>query len=363
MRIPSTSDLVESQTNKAYDKLAVLSENLDKLEDIYDFIFKYYEYLRQRLAQYVTLDQKETITGLKTFQNEVKFLSNVEFPKIDIPHDSDSTYTGKLSVHYADNDGKTPALILALDSGSELARISLGYDTVNNKPVCLIPNTVELANSAVNLSYLQTKLTELSDAFDTKLEALNTKIDSIAYDETVTDDSKNAVQSNGIKAYVDDSLANIKATLEGLIAKVEAATSGQVSDLIKVLVDAGNRDDTCEVGAMRCVGLVNKSEMTSLWLNNHVYWTNDKKTDGIIQSGTTIPGSYLREANYMFQDKGDDMQYTITNRSSNFLQDLNYIPEGSATSSLPALKGNWVLLAPMKLDNDVTSKCYAIRIN
>ena len=116
MRIPSTSDLVESQTNKAYDKLAVLSENLDKLEDIYDFIFKYYEYLRQRLAQYVTLDQEETITGLKTFQNEVKFLSNVEFPKIDIPHDSDSTYTGKLSVHYADNDGNTPALILALDS-------------------------------------------------------------------------------------------------------------------------------------------------------------------------------------------------------------------------------------------------------
>lgn len=161
MRIPSTSDLVESQTNKAYDKLAVLSENLDKLEDIYDFIFKYHEYLRQRLAQYVTLDLEETITGLKTFQNDVKFLSNVEFPKIDIPHDSDSTYTGKLSVHYADNDGKVPALILTCGN-TKVAKICLGWNTETNKPILIIPDTVEDFNSsAVTVAYIKSTVSNI----------------------------------------------------------------------------------------------------------------------------------------------------------------------------------------------------------
>ena len=183
MRIPSTSDLVESQTNKAYDKLAVLSENLDKLEDIYDFIFKYYEYLRQRLAQYVTLDQEETITGLKTFQNEAKFLSNVEFHKIDIiPHDSDSTYTGKLFVHYVDNDGKVPALFLTCGN-TEVTKICLGWNTETNKPFLTIPDTDEDVNSsAVTVAYLKSTMSILEqyvtkDSMSTYLEPYALKAD------------------------------------------------------------------------------------------------------------------------------------------------------------------------------------------
>ena len=40
MKMPGVAEMVHSNTNPAFSKMAVLSENLDKLEEIYDFIFK-----------------------------------------------------------------------------------------------------------------------------------------------------------------------------------------------------------------------------------------------------------------------------------------------------------------------------------
>ena len=175
MRIPSTSDLVESQTNKAYDKLAVLSENLDKLEDIYDFIFKYHEYLRQRLAQYVTLDQEETITGLKTFQNEVKFLTDIEFSNILFSNILVPEFKGTISCRYIDNDGKVPALVLSYGD-NEIANIYLGWNTETNKPFLIVPDTVEtMDNSAVTVAYLKNAINNVVNNIISNLEHYVTK--------------------------------------------------------------------------------------------------------------------------------------------------------------------------------------------
>ena len=72
MRTPSTSDLVHCQANIAYDKLAILSDHIDELANIADFIFDLKEYLYHILNLYVTLAKDEEITGTKTFSKPIR---------------------------------------------------------------------------------------------------------------------------------------------------------------------------------------------------------------------------------------------------------------------------------------------------
>lgn len=191
MRIPSTSELVESQANKAYAKLAVISENLDKLEDIYEFIFNYYAFLKAMLSHYVPNDKDSIIEGVKEFHDEVKFLANTVFPKLVVPSQLESEYKGTITCHYADNDGKVPALVLTCGN-TEVARICLGWNTETNKPLLTIPDTDEGVNSsAVTVAYLKHLIgTITSDnaklyATKTELNELNDSLASKAEDNAV----------------------------------------------------------------------------------------------------------------------------------------------------------------------------------
>lgn len=178
MRIPSTSELVESQANKAYDKLAVISENLDKLEDIYEFIFNYYAFLKEKLSHYVPNDKDSIIEGVKEFHDEVKFLANTVFPKLVVPSQLESEYKGTISCHYADNDGKVPALVLTCGN-TEVAKICLGWNTETNKPLLTIPDTVEDVNSsAVTVAYIKSIISNITSN-NTKLYATKTEINEL----------------------------------------------------------------------------------------------------------------------------------------------------------------------------------------
>lgn len=191
MRIPSTSELVESQANKAYDKLAVISENLDKLEDIYEFIFNYYAFLKEKLSHYVPNDKDSIIEGVKEFHNEVKFLANTVFPKLVVPSQLESEYKGTISCHYADNDGKVPALVLTCGN-TEIAKICLGWNTKTNKPLLTIPDTVEdVNNSAVTVAYLKSIMSNTTsgnaELYTTRtgINELNNSLASKAEDNAV----------------------------------------------------------------------------------------------------------------------------------------------------------------------------------
>lgn len=178
MRIPSTSELVESQANKAYDKLAVISENLDKLEDIYEFIFNYYAFLKEKLSHYVPNDRDSIIEGVKEFHDEVKFLANTVFPKLVVPSQLESEYKGTISCHYADNDGKVPALVLTCGN-TEVAKICLGWNTETNKPLLTIPDTVEDVNSsAVTVAYIKSIISNITSN-NTKLYATKAEINEL----------------------------------------------------------------------------------------------------------------------------------------------------------------------------------------
>ena len=176
MRIPSTSELVESQANKAYDKLAVISENLDKLEDIYEFIFNYYAFLKEKLSHYVPNDQDSIIKGIKEFHNEVKFLTDIEFSNLLVPE-----FKGTISCRYIDNDGKVPALVLSCGD-NEIAQICLGWNTETNKPLLTVPDTVEtMDNSAVTVAYLKNAINSIVNNNTSNLEQYVTKASMSTY--------------------------------------------------------------------------------------------------------------------------------------------------------------------------------------
>ena len=69
MRIPSTSDLCQAHSNRAYDKMEVISDHIHELMDLYEWIFNLRAYLASLLAGYVTIGTDQTITGKKTFEN------------------------------------------------------------------------------------------------------------------------------------------------------------------------------------------------------------------------------------------------------------------------------------------------------
>ena len=71
MRIPSTSDLCQAHSNRAYDKMEVISDHIHELMDLYEWIFNLRAYLASLLAGYVTIGTDQTITGMKAISLQV----------------------------------------------------------------------------------------------------------------------------------------------------------------------------------------------------------------------------------------------------------------------------------------------------
>lgn len=171
MRIPSTSDLVYAQTNKAYDKLAVLSENLDKLEEIYDFIFKYKEYIHTILEEYI--DNEQLLGGVNSpsanDKDVVPIPYHLKTKKIILPHNSGDEYYGEISVDTSGENGNGLILKLLDTTGTELGRLSVSVNEAK-EVIISVPNPVD-TTSAVNLGYLNTTfipniLTQATDYID-----------------------------------------------------------------------------------------------------------------------------------------------------------------------------------------------------
>lgn len=211
MRIPSTSELVESQANKAYDKLAVISENLDKLEDIYEFIFNYYAFLKEKLSHYVPNDKDSIIKGVKEFHDGVKFLTDIEFSNILVPE-----FKGTISCRYVDNDGKVPALALACGD-NEIAKIYLGWNTETNKPLLIVPDTVEtMDNSAVTVVYLHTYVKSITDKINTSIGNINTSIGDITTSIENLESRVSTLENQIVQKAEKSDLDELKAQVGGI---------------------------------------------------------------------------------------------------------------------------------------------------
>ena len=152
-----------AKINPAFDKMAVLAENLDKLEDIYNFLFKYKEYVKVLLDAYVSTNGVVT-SGDTAF--DITKLKDLEANKIKIPG---TEYYGLISLGFIDNDNSTTGIKLGLYTKDDLllGEIKYGYDPVEEKFYTLIPTTHgETQESIVNVEYLNLTKEEILAKFN-----------------------------------------------------------------------------------------------------------------------------------------------------------------------------------------------------
>jgi hypothetical protein len=76
MRCPSTSNLVDFQSNKAYDKLAVISENIEDLQEISEFIMSLKDWLRANINTYISDYESTLTTTITNLNNNINTLAS-----------------------------------------------------------------------------------------------------------------------------------------------------------------------------------------------------------------------------------------------------------------------------------------------
>lgn len=225
MRTPSTSDLVQREANHAYDKLAVISENIESLEELYDFMFQLKQYFKNLLAEYVTKHTDETIESQKTFLEHIRLEAIKFFNQEDLNEDF-----GFIGAEY--NADCEPCLLFKVsrkDVETEdiiTSQLKLILNTCNNTARFEVPPTDGTVNeSAVRVDYLHTILATLSSDITNSAQAMEDLLNRLVALENVinpiknylrigiisypVDDSNALVTSNGIYDFVQDLLGQV----------------------------------------------------------------------------------------------------------------------------------------------------------
>lgn len=236
------------QANSAYDKLAVISENIDKLREIEQFIFELKQWLRAYMDK-LKQDYQDAVEGIFDSDNEWT---------------GPNTYTNNISLKDGDIYWKD-------DNGNNLAWVS--YDVsnqvltfhVNNKEIQLSPTgsiapttNPDLNTAVVTLDYLTGLLQGYQPALDfditptanstnpvtsdgiyRALQALTATIPAVVIDDTVTQASTNPVTSAGIYSFVQNLLANLNIPEEFDLSGLPVASKSvkgimQVGDYLAV---------------------------------------------------------------------------------------------------------------------------------
>lgn len=210
MRCPSTSDLVHAQANHAYDKLAVISDNIEALQAIYDFIFDIKEYLHQRLKEYMHKHRDELIDGQKTFTKPIRLEELELFSSVNA--DIEDT-VGKIKLNFTTCSPYISFKVSRTDDETKeeyTSEVKLILDTCNGEPLLTIPPTNgEVAESSVRVDFLNEQLLSLRSALtpvesnvvglSDRITSLETKLNNVL--DYPVDGSNELVTSDGIYEY------------------------------------------------------------------------------------------------------------------------------------------------------------------
>lgn len=204
MRCPSTSDLVHAQANHAYDKLAVISDNIEALQAIYDFIFDIKEYLHQRLKDYMHKHKDELIDGQKTFTKPIRLEELELFSSVNA--DIEDT-VGNIKLNFTTCAPYISFKVSRTDDETHdeyVSEVKLILDTCNGEPLLTIPPTNgEVDESSVRVDYLEEQL----EIIRTRIAALE---DRVSTAENDIDNLENrASQVEGRVSQVETTLNNL----------------------------------------------------------------------------------------------------------------------------------------------------------
>ena len=210
MRCPSTSDLVQAHSNRAYDKMEVISDHIHEIMALYDWIFNLREYLATKLAMYVSLTKDELISGQKSF------LKTLRAPTLRLASIVESlTDESEFTIGEYNGD---PALLITfsqeIDDDTVVGTLALAINRATSTPYFAIPPTkADEGTSAVRLDYLNQVIAELDSGADNlkdRVVIIENKLeDVLPFDSTPTEGSTKGVTSDGIYKAIDNAISNI----------------------------------------------------------------------------------------------------------------------------------------------------------
>lgn len=211
MRCPSTSDLVQAHSNRAYDKMEVISDHIHEIMALYDWIFNLREYLATKLAMYVSLTKDELISGQKSF------LKTLRAPTLRLTSIVESLADeSEFTIGEYNGD---PALLITfsqeIDDDTVVGTLALAINRATSTPYFAIPPTkADESTSAVRLDYLNQVIAELDSGADNLKDRVliieNKLEDVLPFDSTPTEGSTKGVTSDGIRKAIDNAIEGIE---------------------------------------------------------------------------------------------------------------------------------------------------------
>ena len=225
----------QHQANTAYDKLAVISENIDKLREIEQFIFELKQWLRAYIDKvrasisaenFANLTENNVFTGINTFAD---------------------VYLNNGNIYWKDEYNNDIAWI-KYDKEHQILTLHVRDSELSLSPNLAItgPTNADVDNSIVTYAFLHGLLQELENRVTITVD--NTVIDGsnnppsgnavydfvmanqLVLDDTVTQNSSNGVKSSGIYAALqelDNNLRTLISALDDRISAINTESSKQ----------------------------------------------------------------------------------------------------------------------------------------
>lgn len=229
----------QHQANSAYDKLAVISENMNKLLEVEQFIFELKQWLRAYIDKvresiseenFAKITNDNTFTGINTF-------TNVHL------HDG--------NIYWVDAAGNNLAWV-AFDPANNILTLHVQDSELTLSPniAMTVPTDADIPNSIVTYSFLNGLLQELEGTLkvtktntvtqgstdvptgDAVYQFVTNNQFQLTLEDTVLEDSSNGVKSSGIFT----ALKNLEDTIDALRTQLEelSESSGDLFDTLSV---------------------------------------------------------------------------------------------------------------------------------
>lgn len=225
MRPISPSSNCNHQANSAYDKLAVISENMNKLLEVEQFIFELKQWLRTYIDKvkeniseenFANLANDNTFTGINTFTDV---------------HIQDG------NIYWVDALGNNLAWV-AFDPANQILTLHVRDSELTLSPniAMTVPTDADIPNSIVTYSFLNGLLQELENTLrvsttdtvtqgstnlptsDAVYQFVTNNQFQLTLEDTVLENSSNGVKSSGIFT----ALKNLEDSIDTLRGVVEA---------------------------------------------------------------------------------------------------------------------------------------------
>lgn len=290
----------QHQANTAYDKLAVISENMPKLLEIEQFIFELKQWLRAYIdalrnaldeEHFAKLTENNIFTGINTFAD---------------------VYLNNGNIYWKDEYNNDIAWI-KYDKEHQILTLHVRDSELSLSPnlAITVPTNAEVDNSIVTYAFLHGLLQELENRVTITVD--NTVIDGsnnppsgnavydfvmanqLVLDDTVTQNSSNGVKSSGIYAVLQELDTNLRTLISALDDRITAlensSSSSETWGVTKF--NTGNNDigqPTMSVGQTVSEGKIVKiyalthwtQTSASSWAPNHIdyyyVWKDDNYT-------------------------------------------------------------------------------------